>query len=76
MHFYRLCLDHFKYLGRKKIVTLSMIGESSMGRKGHSLPTRRSAIPVPNGSLPPTLRSVSQYGDYPPDVMFHSKYFS
>ncbi|KAL4220208.1 Dedicator of cytokinesis protein 9 [Mactra antiquata] len=67
-----LCLDHFKYLGRKKIVTLSMIGESSMGRKGHSLPSsRRSAIPVPNGSLPPTLRSVSQYGDYQPDVMFH-----
>ncbi|XP_060575600.1 dedicator of cytokinesis protein 9-like [Ruditapes philippinarum] len=67
-----LCLDHFKYLGKKKIVTLSVIGDSSMGRKGHSLPNRKSAqIPIPNGSLPPTLRSVSQYGDYPPDAVFH-----
>ncbi|XP_053403969.1 dedicator of cytokinesis protein 9-like isoform X5 [Mercenaria mercenaria] len=68
-----LCLDHFKYLGRKKIVTLSVIGDSSMGRKGHSLPSHRKSaqVPVPNGSLPPTLRSVSQYGDYPPEAMFH-----
>ena len=72
---YRLCLDHFKYQGRKKIMTLTVIGDSSMGRKSTTLPTsRRSAVPSANGSLPHTFRSVSQYGDYAgQDSMFHSK---
>ena len=73
--YFRLCLKHFKYLGRKKIMTLSVIGDSSMGRKSTSLPSsRRSAVPSANGSLPHTLRSVSQYGDYPGEGMFHSKF--
>ncbi|XP_052217568.1 dedicator of cytokinesis protein 9-like isoform X3 [Dreissena polymorpha] len=64
-----LCLEHFKYLGKKKIITLSIIGESSMGRKANTLPVnRRSVIPTANGSLPPTMRSVSQYGDFPNEV--------
>ncbi|WAR28617.1 DOCK9-like protein [Mya arenaria] len=64
-----LCLEHFKYQGKKKIVTLAIIGESSMGRKTNTMPVKRqSAIPTANGSLPPTFRSVSQYGDFVPDV--------
>ena len=69
----RLCQDHFKYQGRKKIVTLSIIGESSMGRKANTLPSNRRS--TPNGSLPPTFRSISQYGDFQPDVPnFHSMF--
>ena len=73
--YFRLCLDYFKYQGRKKIVTLSVISDSSMGRKGASLPSQRrsAALPTANGSLPPTYRSVSQYGDIPQEPMFHSK---
>ena len=48
-----------------------------MGRKSTSLPSsRRSAVPSANGSLPHTLRSVSQYGDYPGEGMFHSKWIT
>ncbi|KAL3847595.1 hypothetical protein ACJMK2_018498 [Sinanodonta woodiana] len=57
-----VCLDKFKYQGKKKIVTLSVIGDSSMLRmKASTLPSARRS--VPNGSVSSSIRSVSQYGD-------------
>ena len=45
-----------------------------MGRKSTFPSSRRSAVPSANGSLPHSLRSVSQYGDYQMEGMFHSKF--
>ncbi|XP_064615017.1 dedicator of cytokinesis protein 9-like [Liolophura sinensis] len=49
-----ICLHQFKYIGRRKIVTLSAIGDS---KKARTLPPRRS---VPNTML---QRPPSQYSD-------------